>query len=104
MTTQSEPRSPDSAPVPQETQADSERERDWYSDTPARDTWVWMTYSLLQPWHLVKTCKRGCCVQDPFFGSMLLPNFWKPATAQDVAKIEQEIANFDASQQKEKIE
>lgn len=59
----------------------------WLDDPPPRETWIrakwrWMDDdgSLI-----VRTCKRGCCVQEPHLGSMTLPKFWLPATPEEIA-------------------
>lgn len=56
--------------------------RDWFSDTPPKDTWVWARYSCSEPWRLVKTCRNGCCVYSAH-GCMTLPYFWKAATREE---------------------
>lgn len=66
--------------------------KDWSQERPARDTWVWMKFSLEDEWRLVKTCKRGCCVYSEL-GTLILPNFWKPATDAEGAT---EQASWDA--------
>lgn len=59
--------------------------KDWFMEKPPRDTWVWAAYSLEKAdWQIVKTCRHGCCVQT-LFGSMVLPNFWRLATAEEGA-------------------
>lgn len=55
---------------------------DWYVQAPPANTLVLMKYRLSDPWKLVMTCRRRCCVYMPQWGdSMMLPNFWTDMTA-----------------------
>lgn len=60
----------------------------WQEKTPPVNTFVWAKYSQLDNWQLVKTCKRGCCVES-MIGNMVLPSMWYLATEQE-AQAEQE--------------
>lgn len=48
----------------------------WNDEKPPRDTDVLAKYMLSDDWHIVRTCKRGCCVSDEF-GTKILPRYWK---------------------------
>ena len=65
---------------------------------PTQNTWIWSSYNSLnelteETWKLVKTCKRGCCVN--FVGqSIVLPLYWKQASLDDIEKGEKELSNI----------
>lgn len=63
----------------------------WRDDPPPRSTFVWARYRLAEKWHLVKTCRRGCCVYDGM-GTLILPRFWREATEVEAAQ-EQAVWN-----------
>lgn len=54
--------------------------------SPPVDTWIWACYESVindkSQWQLLKTCKRGCCVQSSI-GSMIIPVFWYQAAEKD---------------------
>lgn len=60
----------------------------WCEKTPPVSTFVWAKYREEDNWQIVKTCKRGCCVES-MLGNMVLPTMWYLAT-QNEAKYEQE--------------
>lgn len=59
----------------------------WDEETPPRQTWVAARYGVMEPDHIVKTCKHGCCVIDPLCGSMMLPAYWRLATDAEVSSV-----------------
>ena len=58
----------------------------WNEKIPPRQTWVAASWSVLEPLQVVKTCKQGCCVIHPMFGSMTLPKYYRLATEAEIAK------------------
>ena len=60
---------------------------DWTEQAPPRQTWVAARYGIAEPDLIVKTCKHGCCVQDPGFGSLVLPRYWRLATEAEVHSV-----------------
>lgn len=75
----------------------------WRDNPPPRETIVWARYALTAgargewaaTWQLVKTCKRGCCVNTyPSGMGSLLPKYWREPTP---AEIESVVANGKAS-------
>lgn len=69
---------------------------DWSVWTPPRRTWVWAICREGDKPQLVKTCRHGCCVHS-FFGSMLLPRWWRAATEAEGAA---EQAEWDKPRKK----
>ncbi len=57
----------------------------WDEQVPPRDTWVMASYSATEKPRLLKTCKRGCCVYDPYImENLILPSYWREATFDEV--------------------
>lgn len=56
----------------------------WSEKTPPRNHWVAAQYGVLEPVQIVKTCRHGCCVHS-MFGTMVLPRYWRDATAEEIA-------------------
>ena len=69
---------------------------DWRVVLPPKDVFVWIKYSKLETPRLAKTCKHGCCV-DVGFGPMVLPNFWKASSPEDMVAGQLE---FDLTKEK----
>ena len=59
----------------------------WKEETPPRQTWVAARYGVMEPDHIVKTCKHGCCVIDPGCGCMMLPSYWRLASEAEVTSV-----------------
>ena len=59
---------------------------DYYMVKPPKATVIRARYSVSEPWMVVETCKRGCCVYG-CLGSMTLPTWWKPAEPGDAEQL-----------------
>jgi hypothetical protein len=60
----------------------------WNVVTPERNVYVMAAYSLDEKLRLVKTCKHGCCVYDPYImDNLILPRYWRLPTEQELQSV-----------------
>lgn len=64
----------------------------WKDEPPPRTSFVVAKYEFSGPEELVKTCRRGCCV-NAGFGPMRLPKFWRAPTDLEIDAGRETIEN-----------